>query len=276
MQNLNLADSGASSDIDLLTGSDCYWDLVTGKVKAGKPGEPVAVETVFGWILNGAVANKSVDCSTNLNISESHVLFLNSGVPHNLNNLENKLSNFWDLETLGISPDEKGICGYFSDSIYKNSEKRYEAKLPFKETHPILSDNFNFCKKRLMNLYSKLKNDPELLERCNDIFIEQRELGMIEEVSESSEPGKCHYLPHNPVIREDKDTTKVRIIFDASAKGNGPSLKECLCKGPPLTPLIFDILLRLRTFVIALTADIEKAFLQFSINQNDRDYLRFL
>ena len=66
LQNLNLEDSGASSNIDLLTGSDYYWDLVTRKVKTGKPGEPVAVETVFGWVLNRPVANKSVDSSTNL------------------------------------------------------------------------------------------------------------------------------------------------------------------------------------------------------------------
>ena len=244
MQNLNLADSGASSNIDLLIGSDYYWDLVTGKVRTGRPGEPVAVETVFGWILNGPVANKSVDSSINLNISESHVLFVNSAVPHNFNDLDNKLSSFWDLETLGISPDEKGICEKFSDCIYKNSEKRCEAKVPFKETHPILSDNLNLWKKRLMNLYSKLKNDPELLKRYNEIFIEQKELGVIEEVSESSEPGKCHYLPHHPVIREDKDTTKVRIVFDGSAKRNEPSLNECLYKSPQLTLLIFDILLK--------------------------------
>ena len=72
----------------------------------------------FKWVL---VANKSVDSSTILNISESHVLFLNSAVPHNFNNLDNKLNNFGDLETLGISPDEKGICENFSDRIYKNS-----------------------------------------------------------------------------------------------------------------------------------------------------------
>ena len=106
---MNLAVSGASGDMDLIVGSDYYWDLVTGKVKTGKPGEPVAVETVFGWILNGPVVNKSVDSSTNLSISESHVLFLNSAVLHNFNNLDNKLSNFWDLETRGISPDKKSI-----------------------------------------------------------------------------------------------------------------------------------------------------------------------
>ena len=213
MQNLNLADSGVSSDKVLSIGSNYYWDFVTGKVKTGKAGDPVTVETVFGWVLNGPVANKSVDSSTKLNISKNHVLFLNSVVPHNFNNLDNKLSNFWVLGTLGISADEKGICENFSDCIYKYSEERYKAKLPFKETYPILRDKINLCKKRLMNLYVKLKNYPELLKRFNEIFIEQKELGTIEEVSESSESGKCHYLPPHLVIREDKNTSKVKHFY---------------------------------------------------------------
>ena len=63
--------------------------------------------------LDGSVANKSVGCSTNLNISENHVLLLNSAMPNNFNNLENKLSNFGDLETLRISPDEKVVFKNF-------------------------------------------------------------------------------------------------------------------------------------------------------------------
>ena len=31
-----------------------------------------------------------------------------------------------------------------------------------------------------------------------------------------------YYLAHHPVIREDKDTTKLRIVFDPSAKTLGP------------------------------------------------------
>ena len=187
--NLNWADSGASSDINVLIGSDYYWDLVTGKVKIGEPGEPVAVETVFGWILNGPVANKSVDSSTNLTISESYALFLNSVVPHNFNNLENKVF-YRILKYLVVSPDETGIWENFSDCIYKNSEKRCETKLPFKETHPILSDNFNLCEKRLKNLYSKLKYNLELLKRYNEIFIEQKESGMIEEAADTAQKMK--------------------------------------------------------------------------------------
>ena len=124
-------------------------------------------------------------------------------------------------------------------------------KLPFKENHPLIHDNFQMCKERLLKLQKKLKNDPEILSHYYEIFEEQRRLGIIETVSEPGKKGETHYLAHHPVIREDKDTTKLRIVFDASAKTFGPSLNECLYKGPQLTPLVFNIWLRFRAQVIA-------------------------
>ena len=47
-------------------------------------------------------------------------------------------------------------------------------------------------------------------------------------------------------------------------------------KFTPLTPLIFDILIRFRTYAIALTSDIEKAFHQVSVHEKSRSFLRFL
>jgi len=76
----------------------------------------------------------------------------------------------------------------------------------------------------------------------------------------------------------DKDTTKLRIVYDASARSgkNTSSLNDCLYAGPPLSPLIYDILLRFRAHKTALIGDIEKAFLNVSVHPKDRDYLRFL
>ena len=129
-----------------------------------------------------------------------------------------------------------------------------------------------------MNLHKTLKKTPELMKTYNTIFEEQKSLGVIEQIDTvNANPGQIHYLPHHPVIRLEKETTKVRAVFDASAKTNdNPSLNDCLHKGPQLTPLIYDILLRFRCFAIALTADIEKAFLQIGIVDKDKDYLRFL
>ena len=53
LEDLNLAHSGTMEEIDMLIGSDFYWSLVTGKVKMGKTGESVALETKFSWVLNG-------------------------------------------------------------------------------------------------------------------------------------------------------------------------------------------------------------------------------
>ena len=55
-------------------------------------------------------------------------------------------------------------------------------------------------------------------------------VGIMESAPENFEPGNCHYIPHHPVVNENKDTTKVRIVFDASAKSEGPSLNDCLYK----------------------------------------------
>ena len=53
--------------------------------------------------------------------------------------------------------------------------------------------------------------------------------------------GEPHYIPHYLAIRDDKTTTKIRIVFDESARDNGPSLNDCLYKGPHLTPLLYSI-----------------------------------
>ena len=110
--------------------------------------------------------------------------------------------------------------------------------------------------------------------KYNDIFIAQKETAVIEEAPDSYKAEECHYLSYHLLVKETEDTTKPHIVFDASAMSEGPSLNECLYKVPQLTPLIFYIFPRFRTFLIAMMSDIEKAFLQISVDMGDRDYLR--
>ena len=66
-------------------------------------------------------------------------------------------------------------------------------------------------------------------------------------------------------------------MFDASAKvGKNPSLNECLYSGPCLLTLLFTILLRFRLQKIGLISDIKQAFLNVSVGDQNRDYMRFL
>ena len=202
-----------------MIGADFYW-LVTGNVKALEKSSLVVIETKLGWVFSRPV---DIPHSTNMNVSttsETHVVLM---LDNKAKTNEFHLSKFGDLETLGITPDE--LCDEpLIDPIKLNEKGRYEASLPFKEKHPLIYDNYNLCEKRLMKLYSSLKGNPELLKHYDDIVTAKKELGIVEEVKSPGVKGEVHYLPHHSVIREDKTTAKVSIVFDASSRETGPSL----------------------------------------------------
>ena len=107
------------------------------------------------------------------------------------------------------------------------------------------------------------------------IITEQKNLNIVEKVTDY-EVSATRYLPHRPVIREDKETTKTCIVFDASCKRRveGPSLNDIIEAGLSLKPLLTDVLLRFRSLNYVLVADIEKAFHQISLNPTQRTNLR--
>ena len=109
----------------------------------------------------------------------------------------------------------------------------------------------------------RLKRETEVLEVYDSIIKDQLRSGVIERVAELEGACKVHYLPDQAVIRKDTETTKLRIVYDVSAKEgkNRTSLNDCLYTGPSLNPLLFEILVRFRENRVALVGDIEKAFL---------------
>ena len=121
---------------------------------------------------------------------------------------------------------------------------------------------------------------PDILCEYNSVIQKQLELGIVQYVSPSDFGtfGEVHYLPHHPVIKRDRNTTKVRVVYDASSKAKlgDLSLNDCLFTGPNYNQLIFDILLRFRSYPIGITSDIEKAFLMIAVSESDQDSLRFL
>ncbi|XP_043494162.1 uncharacterized protein LOC122519062 [Polistes fuscatus] len=91
---------------------------------------------------------------------------------------------------------------------------------------------------------------------------------------EDDPTGGC-YLPHHAVIKSTSTTTKVRVVFDASAKNSqGISLNSTLLVGPTIQDTLVEHLLRFRTYRYVLTADIEKMYRQIWIHPDDRQYQR--
>ena len=83
----------------------------------------------------------------------------------------------------------------------------------------------------------------------------------------------CYYLCHHCVFKESRTTTKLRVVFDGSAKTRtGVSLIDRLMVGPKIQKDLFRILVRFRLHQVALSADIAKMYRQVELDQEDKDY----
>jgi len=108
------------------------------------------------------------------------------------------------------------------------------------------------------------------------IIKDQLRDGIIEQIPKQDDAdtltiGPVHYMPHHPVIRQDKSTTKICIVYDGSVSSNDCTLSfnDCLQVGPNLIPKLFNVLVRFQCYPIALVGDVEKAFLMISIKDID-------
>ena len=164
----------------------------------------------------------------------------------------------------------------------KYDEDHYTVSLPWRKHHDILPDNYELSVARLNSTLKRLRKEPELLIEYNNVIEEQFKLGIIEKVKpnllEPAEVGRIHYLSHHVVVRKDATTTKVRLVMVWSAKiyAESPSLNEYLHTGPSLMTNVLDILLRFRSYKVALINDVERAFHMIRVSKGDRDVLRFL
>ena len=107
---------------------------------------------------------------------------------------------------------------------------------------------------------------------------EQLAEGVVERVTEEVNFGQRQfYLPQKAVICENAESTKLRIVYDASARENSRSfsLNDCLETGSALQILLWSVLIRTRFKPIALCGDLQKVFLQIRIKTDDCDALRF-
>eukprot|EP00112_Aurelia_sp_Birch-Aquarium-sp1_P000095 Seg1007.4 transcript_id=Seg1007.4/GoldUCD/mRNA.D3Y31 product="hypothetical protein" protein_id=Seg1007.4/GoldUCD/D3Y31 len=192
--------------------------------------------------------------------------------------IEEDFKLLYDLDILGIKDNSEDVYGEFKDNITRMNNGRYSVMLPWRKGQYYLPNNKQLCETRLKSLLKKLREDQQTFEAYDEVIKSQLEEGIVELVPEQPDGQRISYLPHHGVIRKEAETTKLRIVYDASAKQRkyDKSLNDCLHIGPPLQPMLYDILLRFRMFPVAILGDVEKAFLQIEVNKEDRDAMRFL
>ena len=240
LRGLPLSDKAGARDlaVNILIGADCCWSLVEGTVIRGAPWEPVALATKLVYVLPGPTMVMVDDENGNsMNLTATHVLKVESTVIQH-DSLTFKLRRFWDYESLGIQDQSLSLYDNFVGEG-EFVEKRYQVWLPITEDHELLPDNLALCKSRLASMLNRLSLRTEISKHYNDVIQEQLKQEIIEPVEQGVNSGvaRVHYIPRHEVIHVDKKTTKLHVVYDASAQAgrNSPSLNDCLYAGPPLS-----------------------------------------
>ena len=246
---VDLADSKfyEPAEVDLLIGADLYCDLVTGQLIKLGIGFPTLQGSKLGWLVTGPVdiglPNHEIKC--NLTRSISH-----------------QLEKFWKIEEvlcidqLPYSTEEEFCEKHFLQNMYRTETGRFCVKMPFHTSPTVLGDSLFKAKTRLINLEKRFSKQPSLKVSYTEFINEYEQL---KHLSETSKPAFGYYLPHHPVLREKSETTKLRVVFNASEKSSsGYSLNDLQMVGPVIQDDLFSILIRFRQHNYVMTSDIEK------------------
>ncbi|XP_055543669.1 uncharacterized protein LOC129729204 [Wyeomyia smithii] len=254
----------ASSSVDINK-----WELPSGIELAdptffkGGSGIPSLVDSVFGGAVTGKYLVDSPIRSVICDIAIS-------------NKLDTLLERFWETEDIGQdhnhSPEEAMCMEYFTQTTQRQGSGRYTVSYPRNsEVLSQLGDSKAIAERRFMQLERRLERDQNLREQFAAFMSEYESMGHMHLITDEHDANvKRCFLPHHPVVKEDSTTTKLRVVFDASAKtSTNTSLNDSLLVGLVIQEDLRTIILRSRTRQIMVVADIEKMFRQIEIRPED-------
>ena len=194
-----------------------------------------------------------------------------------LTDLSKQIEKFWTIEDVDarqlLSVEETKCEEHFTQTTTRDESGRYIVRLPFRENHKTLGDSRVNALRRFHALERKFSRDPSLKAEYFSVMKEYIELKHMSVATGDLNNG--YFLPHHAVIKEASATTKVRVVFDASAKTTtGKSLNDILMTGPTIQDKLFEHLIRFRVHKYVITADIEKMYRQIMIKPEDRIFQR--
>ena len=274
LNDLKLADPnfGQPGRIDVLLGVDVYTDALLHGRRSGPPDSPVAFETIFGWVLAGRVDPL---ISSQISATSCHVS-ATSG--------DDILRRFWEIEEnpkdpSTMSPEERSVVLHFKDNHRRSANGRFIVPLPKRPQYKPLGESRSQAVRRFLSLEKSLRSKGQFQEfsAVMEEYFDMKHAEPVPVEDLQKAPKEVFYLPMHAVRKEHSTTTKIRAVFDASAKSaSGTSLNDLLLVGPTIHPPLIDVLLRFRYHRIALTADVSKMYRAISLVPPDRDLHRFV
>lgn len=251
--------------IDMLLGAEIFFDLLLpGDIKVSD-NIPVLRNTKLGWIVAGSasVGDSAAHC---------HVATKTS-----FSSLDKLVRKFWETEDHDspvntMSEEEHDCEAHFQRNTKLNASNQFVVRLPFKEDPgTILGESFELAKKRFLALERRLDKNNELKSAYIQFMQEYESLGHMSPIDEKKLYNTHYVLPHHCVMKPESSSTKLRVVFDASAKStSGHSLNDILMVGPTVQPDLFSIITNFRMHRYVFTGDISKMYRQILVDSSDR------
>ncbi|XP_018359711.1 PREDICTED: uncharacterized protein LOC108758964 [Trachymyrmex cornetzi] len=265
--NIKLADPEfhLPRPVNLLIGAGATLSLFSvGQINLSCDGHDLFLQkTRLGWVVAGSTALPAGQNSETCYLTK----------------LESRLEGFWAIEEVASSKpksvEETDCEAHFVKNTRRDISGRYVVRLPFRETNKRLGDSHAIALRRFLSLERKFRANASLKSEYTRVIEEYMKMNYVSVIANDNDDG--YYMPHHAVIKESSNTTKVRVVFDASAKtNNGTSLNDVLMTGPIIQDKLFSHLIRFRAYKYVITADIEKMYLQVILHEEDRRYQRVL
>jgi hypothetical protein len=260
--------------IDMLIGAELFFDVWTNQQIKMQKDLPSLRETVFGWVVAG---------KTNQSDTKSFVTTTFCACVTN-NQLQDQLKRFWEIENCEpkkrLTIEEQQAEKHFSDTIKRQPDGRYIVTLPTKPNLNQLGDSKQMAVKRFYCLERKLARHPAFKQDYTafiDEYLNLHHMKLSEPASHQHTGVINYFIPHHAVVKPESSSTKLRVVFDASASTSaGLSLNNVLNVGPTIQPELFEIVLRFRKYKYVCTADISKMYRQILVNEEQQKLQQIL
>ncbi|XP_058467935.1 uncharacterized protein LOC131440560 [Malaya genurostris] len=263
------------SRVDMLIGAEMFYELLqSGKTRMSND-LPLLQDSVLGWLVAGPVLEE--EGSTN-SVRICQII----PDAEDESNLYELLKQFWkiDEQVSNEQVDPDNDCEvHFKRTHTRTADGRYVVMLPFRDNICDLGESRMQAKRRFEFLEKRLVQNPMMKNMYDNFIDEYLALGHCVEIDQNdrTRSKSAYFLPHHCVLKPNSSSTKLRVVFDASAKSEtGISLNDVMKVGPTVQSSLFDIMLRFRTFKFAFSADVPKMYRQVLVHEQHRKYQRIL